>query len=516
MLRRLPAVQWAFGRLRPSPQVDTASSEPVALEHSSVVVADSTEGLAAVSADICVGSEPSRDITAVAVESATTVDLSEETSAGGPDVGSGPSCTTLADVETIIADDAPLTILETSDHSEIPDASTSADPDHSDTVDVELVAADEPVVIEVVESSPEALADIAGADESASSATADIEPVAVDTSPASLAALAEDAPPDRSDVSISSDPSHSIADLETVAAGEPAIADSTESSPEALADIVADESSCSTAADVEPVTVDASAASLAALAEEAPADHPDVSISSDPSHSIADLETVAADEPAIADSTESSPEVLADISGDKSSSSTVIDVEPVAVDAIAVGPIELAETALVDCPEAGISRDDAASEAVTVESAPIATAEAEEAPSASTLSITSTDEPPAVGASSAPDARDVPKAPAKAAEPIDRATLIRRRWAETGIRMWNPRLHGTGEAALNIQGRIELLPPEPGEKMPRYDKLEFRMLGGQIVCEGVIVEAPVHAGQRSFTVLAERRQPERAREAVPA
>ncbi len=38
------------------------------------------------------------------------------------------------------------------------------------------------------------------------------------------------------------------------------------------------------------------------------------------------------------------------------------------------------------------------------------------------------------------------------------------------------------------------------------------MLGGQIVCEGVIVEAPAHASQRSFTRLAELRNSERARE----
>lgn len=106
------------------------------------------------------------------------------------------------------------------------------------------------------------------------------------------------------------------------------------------------------------------------------------------------------------------------------------------------------------------------------------------------------------------------KVRAKVVEPADRAALIRQRWAETGIRMWNPRLHGTGDATLNIQGRIGLLPPEPGETMPRYDKLEFKMLGGQIVCEGVIVEAPAHAGQRSFTRLAEPRGADRSREPV--
>jgi hypothetical protein len=78
--------------------------------------------------------------------------------------------------------------------------------------------------------------------------------------------------------------------------------------------------------------------------------------------------------------------------------------------------------------------------------------------------------------------------------------------------MWNPRLHGTGEATLNIQGSIGLLPPSPGETMPRYDKLEFKMLGGQIVCEGIIVAAPAQAGHRNFTRLAEPAKPDRVRE----
>jgi hypothetical protein len=64
--------------------------------------------------------------------------------------------------------------------------------------------------------------------------------------------------------------------------------------------------------------------------------------------------------------------------------------------------------------------------------------------------------------------------------------------------MWNPDIHGAGHAALNIQGRIELLPPKPGETLPRYDKLEFKMVhscvDGQevnrIVCEGVVVDPP--------------------------
>lgn len=81
---------------------------------------------------------------------------------------------------------------------------------------------------------------------------------------------------------------------------------------------------------------------------------------------------------------------------------------------------------------------------------------------------------------------------------LEREKLIRRRWAETGIKMWNPDVHGAGHAALNIQGRVELLPAKPGETLPRYDKLEFKMVrscvDGQevnrIVCEGVVVDPP--------------------------
>jgi hypothetical protein len=80
----------------------------------------------------------------------------------------------------------------------------------------------------------------------------------------------------------------------------------------------------------------------------------------------------------------------------------------------------------------------------------------------------------------------------------EREKLIRRRWTETGIKMWNPDVHGAGHAALNIQGRTELLPAKPGETLPGYDELEFRMVrsyvNGQavnrIVCEGVVVDPP--------------------------
>jgi hypothetical protein len=80
----------------------------------------------------------------------------------------------------------------------------------------------------------------------------------------------------------------------------------------------------------------------------------------------------------------------------------------------------------------------------------------------------------------------------------EREQLILRRWSETGIKLWNPDFHGAGHAALNIQGQSKLLPPKPGEKLPRYDTLEFKMVrsnvNGQavdlIVCEGVVVHPP--------------------------
>jgi hypothetical protein len=64
--------------------------------------------------------------------------------------------------------------------------------------------------------------------------------------------------------------------------------------------------------------------------------------------------------------------------------------------------------------------------------------------------------------------------------------------------MWNPDVHGAGLASLNIQGRTELLPVKPGETLPGYDNLEFKMVrsyvSGQpvngIVCEGIVVDPP--------------------------
>lgn len=244
-----------------------------------------------------------------------------------------------------------------------------------------------------------------------------------------------------------------IAAAAPVAENNTAVSVIEESPSAALIDInVGHDSSQETPAEVEPVIEGEVSTSSVEVATE-PVDTPEL-ISSDPPA----VKAVEAPEPVVIG--DSSPELPA-------------DVEPV----VANNPLPVAAVVAEE----------------TVADAPVAAADVEPEPVS-------------------PAPKGAPKGRAKVVEPADRAALIRQRWAETGIRMWNPRLHGTGDATLNIQGRIGLLPPEPGETMPRYDKLEFKMLGGQIVCEGVIVEAPVHAGQRSFTRLAEPRGADRSRE----
>ncbi len=239
-----------------------------------------------------------------------------------------------------------------------------------------------------------------------------------------------------------------------------------------------------------------------------------------PLHRNADIEVVtpiAEDTAAISVPVESlSAAPTETIVSDDSSVETPAEVEPVTVEEVSVSSIET-ESEPVDAPEFVTEDEPASVASVEIEPVvandlqPVAAVAAEETIADAPV-VAPHIEPEPV--SPAPKSSSTPKPRAKAVEPADRAALIRQRWTETGIRMWNPRLHGTGEATLNIQGRIGLLPPEPGETLPRYDKLEFRMLGGQIVCEGVIVEAPVHAGQRSFTRLAEPRGADRSRETV--
>jgi hypothetical protein len=249
-------------------------------------------------------------------------------------------------------------------------------------------------------------------------------------------------------------------------------------------------------AESEPVA----ASDLALADDDAPAAGTSAEIDSATAEEIvapsADLATVSADLPAVIIGAAPSPNIS-------------LDVVPDAAEAI---PVHIENVAAV-VPEAGAEIDPAPVVAIAPEPAsdiPLATAIVAVANESSSAAAET--EPAPALTSPPPELRSVPKVRARAAEPADRAALIRQRWAESGIKMWNPRLHGTGEAALNIQGSVGLLPPAPGDTMPRYDKLEFRMLGGQIICEGVIVEAPVQAGHRSFTRLAEPRTMERARE----
>lgn len=73
----------------------------------------------------------------------------------------------------------------------------------------------------------------------------------------------------------------------------------------------------------------------------------------------------------------------------------------------------------------------------------------------------------------------------------DRQDLIRRRWSETGCKLWNPDTHGNGIVSLHIQGEAS-----------KHDDLEFRLVRAtmnghpmdSIVCEGVIVDPPVKRG----------------------
>lgn len=273
-----------------------------------------------------------------------------------------------------------------------------------------------------------------------------------------------------------------------------------------------DDSSRETPPDIGPVVEEeASAAAIETATEDAP----EPAISNDPLPVAA--EAVVTVETSSPGDVERDPlDAAALVVDDARASDVTVDVEPT-VDAPSVTSADaevLAQPASSETDfDSGPSPDDAGAIEPAVEDgvAPVAAVVAEHGP-ADTASVATEVAPAPALVSPAPERRSAPILRARAAEPADRTALIRQRWAESGIRMWNPRLHGTGEATLNIQGSVGLLPPAPGETMPRYDKLEFKMLGGQIVCEGVIVEAPAQASQRSFTRLAEPAKLERVRE----
>ncbi|TCU69514.1 hypothetical protein EDE08_108262 [Bradyrhizobium sp. R2.2-H] len=341
----------------------------------------------------------------------------------------------------------------------------------------------------------------------------DVAPIATDASPAIVedvaataqAPIAEISTPVREETDLAATAPVAENDASVpVVAENPSddICTSDDSSPERVTEMdapatppVAEEVLASSPdAENEPVAE----ADLAIIGDASPAEI-DSDVAEEAVVSPPDVATASTDVPEAVIEATPSPDVSA-------------EVETVAVEAI---PVLLGDANSVapDVSEAGTDSDPALAVEVAPAPAndvPLVTAVATAANGSASVAIEI--EPALPLESPAPEIRNAPKARERAAEPADRAALIRQRWAETGIRMWNPRLHGTGEAALNIQGSVGLLPPAPGETMPRYDKLEFKMLGGQIICEGVIVEAPAQANHRSFTRLAEPRNIERVRE----
>ena len=314
----------------------------------------------------------------------------------------------------------------------------------------------------------------------------DVAPDTADASPALVAEIAETAP--ALDTSIGADTSHCDAAVAASAEDDSASPVIAESPSEAPADISGSEdSSRETSTEVEPVIVEEASVTTIDVERES-ADVPEIIVNSGPSSELVDdVEPVVAEK--------ASP----------------VDVEVAPVDAIAlvvnVDTRSILEDTCIAFADRDISPEHVPEDSIDSDPSPGAAEVVADTPSV----VTDVVPEPALEAP-APEITSAPKTRAKIVEPADRAALIRQRWAETGIRMWNPRLHGAGDATLNIQGSIGLLPPAPGETMPRYDKLEFLLLGGQIVCEGVIVEAPAHASQRSFTRLAEPRKPDRIRE----
>jgi hypothetical protein len=395
LLSRIPAVKWAFARLRPSSQGDSVDLAPIAASGSPHIVPEIAEAAPSpdTSADIAVA-------TAVAGDNATISAVAESPAAAPTDisVADDPSMETPTEVEAVVVEEVSVSPVE----------------EQNEAVGTpELIDGDPPAEL-----------------------LAKVEAVIVDEAPASS-------------VEVESEP---------IDIPEPVV----ESSPELPAN-------------VEPVVADESPVSVEA--EVAPADAPVLVVADDPSSGL------------------------------------VVDVEPAVVDNSCVdsevAAQNVSESKIDDAPSLGVAAE---IEPIPAnDPAPVAVVAAE-APSADAPNPATDSAPEPVLASPAPKIPAAPKPRARVVEPTDRAALIRQRWAETGVRMWNPRLHGIGEATLNIQGSIGLLPPSPGETMPRYDKLEFKMLGGQIVCEGVIVEAPAQAGQRNFTRLAEPAKPDRVRE----
>lgn len=388
LLRRIPAVKWAFTRLRPLPHGSSVDDAPIAA-----------------------------------------------------------SClpTSVTDLATASATD------------------DSVEPAHHDAETVAAAVAEDNVAVSVVAEDPAAAPDDIGVDgDSGFDAPAEVEPAIAEQVPVSSVEIE---PVDAPELVNDQPPAELLTNVEPVAEEAPVSSIQTESEPVEIPEPVTSSDPAPELTAVEPI-----------LAQQSPISSVEIA-----SIDVSSVEVEIA--PAVA------PALIAD---DEPCSGAVAEVEP--------------DTVMDSTVAAGIEPIPAN------DPAPVAVAAAETAPADAPGVVTNV--PELVVEAVAPKLPAAPKPRAKIVEPTDRAALIRQRWAETGIRMWNPRLHGTGDATLNIQGSVGLLPPAQGETMPRYDKLEFKMLGGQIVCEGVIVEAPASAGHRSFTRLAGPEKPDRIREPV--
>lgn len=412
LLRRIPAVKWAFTRLRPEPHSGSIDVTPVAADVSPI------------------------NAEAPVAEVVVAEDVAEAAS------------TQLAEIST------------TSAHDEAGDEARSTQDDTAISV--------------IAESPPAAPTDTVASDNVSREIASDIAPVVEEASAAEIETAAEDA----HEPAISHDPVGETPAKVEAADAEPVAVEVVGETVDAAELVIGSEPPPAPPTDAEPI-----------VAEDAPP-------------SSTDVEIAPTDVPALVVSDNRTPDVSEDI-------------EPTA-DAPRVTSAD-AEVLVEPASENDFDGDPLPDDAVAIEpaaadvAAPVAAVVVEQG-STDTASVVTDIAPIPALVSPAPEVRSPPKVRARPAEPADRAALIRQRWAESGIRMWNPRLHGTGEATLNIQGSVGLLPPAPGETMPRYDKLEFKMLGGQIVCEGVIVEAPAQASNRSFTQLAEPGKLERVRE----
>lgn len=237
----------------------------------------------------------------------------------------------------------------------------------------------------------------------------------------------------------------------------------------------------------EPVIVDAFVTGPAARVDDAIEAVDEAPVAATPT-TVLPLE--APPEPVIVDALPPESPVAAhdtaesdDIAPAVAQSATLLPSEPVIVNALpADGPdvagdvVETDNVAAVAAPTIALLSIKAASEPVTVAfliDAPVAAADTVET-------------------------GDVVAAVAQPTDESEREALIRRRWRETGIRMWNPAVHGADRSTLCIQGRVALLPPKAGETMPGYDRLEFKLIEGNIVCEGFVLEPPERPRHRPF------------------